>query len=558
MAGAMLLWSAAVRTESGPSGQDVCAFRMVTVLCVLAAVATAAGLLYRRFMPRRHGLDLVVAGWWLYVTVRYWFFPSFPARNDYHEYTVLFLAYCALRLILPVCGKAFRNIWMAGLLALGAFQLFIGFRQFFGWAASHHSLYAVTGTFFNPGPYAILLAVVLAMALGVYGQGGKRTQAACLALWAAGLPMLAATWSRAAGVAVAFPAMVWAWRQGHRKAVAWALALLLCIGVAAYFLKQGSADGRVLMALVSLRAWGAEWWAGHGIGSFAHAYGEAQAAYFAAHSGSPFVEVAGSPGYAFNALSGVAVEQGLVGVMFALAATLWSLSALWRRGDAAAYGWMALLTASLFSYPFELWPFRLTGVAFVAMAATREEAEPVRRAGWASWLALPMCVLMAWASVPLSRHAARRVEAYADYVRLRGIQDTAFTDDFRRSYALLDDRADFLFTYGTALRELGRYNDSNAVLRQGTRVSGDPMFHVVMGNNYHDLGVTEKAEEAYRKASALLPSRMYPLYRLMKLYEATGQKGKAERTARRIAAFHAKVDSPAVRQMRREARELIP
>ena len=155
-------------------------------------------------------------------------------------------------------------------------------------------------------------------------------------------------------------------------------------------------------------------------------------------------------------------------------------------------------------------------------------------------------------------HAARRVEAYADYVRLRGIQDTAFTDDFRRSYALLDDRADFLFTYGTALRELGRYNDSNAVLRQGTRVSGDPMFHVVMGNNYHDLGVTEKAEETYRKASALLPSRMYPLYRLMKLYEATGQKRKAERTARRIAAFRAKVDSPAVRQMRREARELIP
>ena len=44
-----------------------------------------------------------------------------------------------------------------------------------------------------------------------------------------------------------------------------------------------------------------------------------------------------------------------------------------------------------------------------------------------------------------------------------------------------------------------------------------------------------------------MPGRMYPLYRLMKLYEAEGQMRKAEEMARQIIAFRPKVDSPAVR-----------
>ena len=142
------------------------------------------------------------------------------------------------------------------------------------------------------------------------------------------------------------------------------------------------------------------------------------------------------------------------------------------------------------------------------------------------------------------------MEAYGEYRALSGIQDAAFVDDFRKNYDRLKDRPEYLFTYGKALRELERYNDSNAALRQGTRVSCDPMFHVMMGNNYLDLGAPREAETAYRKAFSLLPNRVYPLYRLMKLYEATGKNEKARDMARRITAFRAKVDSPAVRKMK--------
>ena len=157
----------------------------------------------------------------------------------------------------------------------------------------------------------------------------------------------------------------------------------------------------------------------------------------------------------------------------------------------------------------------------------------------------------------IGQQVARVAEAYAGYSRLRGIQDAAFVDDFREMHGDLSAYPDFLFTFGSALRETGRYNESNAVLREGTEVSCDPMFYTVMGNNYRDLGAAEEAEEAYRKAAGMVPGRLYPLYRLMKLYEAEGRQKETHEMARRIADARPKVESPATRQMKNEAKALI-
>lgn len=115
----------------------------------------------------------------------------------------------------------------------------------------------------------------------------------------------------------------------------------------------------------------------------------------------------------------------------------------------------------------------------------------------------------------------------------------------------------FFFTFGKALQAVGRHNDSNAVLHQGTMVSCDPMFHVLIGNNYRALGAPAEAEKAYTKAFDMLPDRLYPLYRLMGLYQSVGRTDKARQTARRIVALKPKVDSPAVREMKAEAWQLI-
>ena len=548
------------RTEAMPSVSDVWGYRAVAALAVLALTAVCLG----QRLPRLHWADGVALFWWVCVSLNYVFVSPYPAAEVYGKAMALGVAYVALRLVIPFCGRAFTRLWWVGLCAAGGYELWTGFMQLAGREASRHHLFDVTGTFFNPGPYAIFVAVVLAVSVAWWyrhgeafaGRGRWSRMGACsvAAVAVFCFPVRVARWSRAAWVAVAVAAACLLWKA-HRRMVLWGMGVAVCAGVAAYFLKQGSADGRLLMTMVAGRAWAGEWLCGHGLGGYAQAYGAAQEAFFAARPGSPLSVVAGSPEYAFNGVLGVGVEQGVLGVVPALVLGLWSLAVLCRRGEVSAYGWLVLLVSSLFSYPFALWPFLSLAVAWVALAVSLEAGTAEVR-WWKRTAVWPVVAAGGWCVWNLSDDTARRVEAYEEFRRVRGIQDVAFLEDYRKKYEDLKAYPDFLFTFGTALREAGRYNESNAMLRQGTRVSCDPVFYTLMGNNYRDLGAVAEAESAYRKAFGMLPGRMYPLYRLMKLYEAEGQMRKAEEMARQIIAFRPKVDSPAVREMKNEAKKL--
>lgn len=548
------------RTEAMPSVSDVWGYRAVAALAVLALTAVCLG----RRLPRLHWADGVALFWWVCVSLNYVFVSPYPAAEVYGKAMALGVAYVALRLVIPFCGRAFTRLWWVGLCAAGGYELWTGFMQLAGREASRHHLFDVTGTFFNPGPYAIFVAVVLAVSVAWWYRHGEafagRGRWSRVGAWSVAavavfcFPVLVATWSRTAWVAVAVAAACLLWKA-HRRMVLWGMGVAVCAGVAVYFLKQGSADGRLLMTMVAGRAWAGEWLCGHGLGGYAQAYGAAQEAFFAARPGSPLSVVAGSPEYAFNGVLGVGVEQGVLGAVPALVLGLWSLAVLCRRGEVSAYGWLVLLVSSLFSYPFALWPFLSLAVAWVALAASLEAGTAEVR-WWKRTAVWPVVAVGGWCVWNLSADTARRVEAYEEFRRVRGVQDVAFLEDYRKKYEDLKAYPDFLFTFGTALREAGRYNESNAMLRQGTRVSCDPVFYTLMGNNYRDLGAVAEAESAYRKAFGMLPGRMYPLYRLMKLYEAEGQMRKAEEMARQIIAFRPKVDSPAVREMKNEAKKL--
>jgi len=548
------------RTEAMPSVSDVWGYRAVAALAVLALTAVCLG----QRLPRLHWADGVALFWWVCVSLNYVFVSPYPAAEAYGKAMALGVAYVALRLVIPFCGRAFTRLWWVGLCAAGGYELWTGFMQLAGREASRHHLFDVTGTFFNPGPYAIFVAVVLAVSVAWWYRHGEafagRGRWSRVGAWSVAavavfcFPVLVATWSRAAWVAVAVAAACLLWKA-HRRMVLWGMGVAACAGVAAYFLKQGSADGRLLMTMVAGRAWAGEWLCGHGLGGYAQAYGAAQEAFFAARPGSPLSVVAGSPEYAFNGVLGVGVEQGVLGAVPALVLGLWSLAVLCRRGEVSAYGWLVLLVSSLFSYPFALWPFLSLAVAWVALAVSLEAGTAEVR-WWKRTAVWPVVAVGGWYVWNLSDDTARRVEAYEEFRRVCGIQDVAFLEDYRKKYEDLKAYPDFLFTFGTALREAGRYNESNAMLRQGTRVSCDPVFYTLMGNNYRDLGAVAEAESAYRKAFGMLLGRMYPLYRLMKLYEAEGQMRKAEEMARQIIAFRPKVDSPAVREMKNEAKKL--
>ena len=83
------------------------------------------------------------------------------------------------------------------------------------------------------------------------------------------------------------------------------------------------------------------------------------------------------------------------------------------------------------------------------------------------------------------------------------------------------------------------------------------MFHILMGRNYEDMQEYGTADSLYSHAFYMVPNRVYPLYRRMKLYETMKDSTRMLDLAKRITYFKVKVESPATRDIKKEAEEMI-
>lgn len=540
---------------------------------VLAAAAGAGAVLAtaRRVVLRASWLDLAAGGWYLYVLTRAWVGdPSYPCAAQCLRATQLAALYAALRLLLPAAGRKAGGIVAAGIVLFSLYEAFAGAGQL-GSGRSLHPLYPMTGTFANPGPYAVALAMGLAAACAAWRERQdfpgkvlhemeKSTAAFPPFLFFLLLP---ATWSRTALLAAGASLAVTFRRQWLRHAV-WLLPLSAVAAAGLLLLKAGSARGRLLMAHTSLQAWGESPLWGSGIGSFFHRYAEATARLSEAASASGFRH-AGVLDHGFCTLLRIGVEQGLAGVAFALALAGMTGTVLWRKSPPLFAALLVLLVSSLFSYPLELLPFQAVFAALAACAATagcplhgRKAAAGAVPSRWRAVCTALLPLVCAAAGAALTYAPIRdRARAGADFRLLAGLPGEAFLRETEELLPLLDDDPHYLFALGKALASAGRPNDSNAALRRGTRVSNDPMFYTLQGHNYLSLGALREAETAYRKAFHILPNRLYPLYQLMLLYETTGETGKMRRMAQCILRFKVKVPSPATKEMQQEARRRL-
>ena len=542
-------------------------------LVTLGGLATAGALFFKN-KSRWHWIDTLVMAWWSYVTFNYWFLSSYPAGTAYTQIVTTVLLYAAVRL-LNIAQKQQGKLFIMLTALAGGYEAVLGFLQLYGIEESRHAVYIVTGTFFNPGPYSAYLVTMLAICSAylyrrypIYHTPypirltdgkralGKGVYALCALAALTMLMVLPATWSRAAFVSYAVVLAVLC-HQRHRKIVWIGSAIALASGIVFYFLKQDSANGRILMWMASILAIKENWLTGAGIGGFAQAFAQGQASFFSKHPHSPFINVAGTPQYAFNEFLYIGTEQGLIGLLFFLGIIVASLYTLFRRKDELAYGWLALLVFALFSYPFALLPFRILGVWFVARAASsigfREKDKQKRFSMPHLFLGLPV-VATALGMLPT---LTRKVETTFAFKQTQSTHTGFFIEDYWKWQDILADNSQYLFTFAKTLNQLGRYNDSNAMLKQGTRVSCDPMFYVVMGNNYKKLNSPHEAEKAYLKAFHILPNRLYPLYQLMILYNECERKEDACAMARKIIKFTPKVSSQATEDMKKQAREIL-
>lgn len=518
--------------------------------------------------------------------------PELPAAETIGQWVwfgkvVLFSTGCiAITCLLQIWGRtSWKQIFSFphfsayvswSLILFGGVEAIWGLRQLYGFSASGHFRYALTGSFFNPGPYAGYLAMVLPLCLHHFVRfrdwkwlitSLKIERAAAGVVGVLILCVLPATMSRSAWVAALIgcgwvmymhrDSRKWKllWRRYKKRYVSWGIGIFLVLivgGAGAFFLKPDSALGRLFLWKITCQAianhpWGCD-------KGFAFAYGEAQEAYFAKGDYAEWEEqVAGSPEYAFNEYLELTLTQGpaicimLIVITFAC---LWAGTQFRRYGVCGAI--VTLLVFSFSSYPMHLPAFIVAYVCLLLACGIGDIiAKPV---------ILSACLII-WTG-GFHNKWQREKDACRDWVNARILYHagayTAANAAYDKLYPQLREKGTFLFEYGHSLHKAGFYNESNKYLDKALVYCADPMILNVIGKNYQALRCYNWAEELLLASVHRLPGRIYPYYLLAKLYAEPEflNREKFEEMKRIVLMKAPKIHSTAIEEMRREVEEI--
>lgn len=527
----------------------------LTMVMPALGVMGFAGLMLHKSKANVSATDILVALWALYYLFRAYIGTEYPCATEELKACSTILLYAMMRIVFH---KTRLTAWwlIIGIILCGCYESIYGIMQLTMGNSRHH-LFLLTGNFQNPGPYSAYLMIAAVVGLTVM-QKSKLIMIATLVI----LMVLPSTWSRAAFAGMAACAL-WIFNDKYWKYRYYVWTGLVLCAIVFYLIKQGSADGRALTWVASLTSWTHAPWLGVGIGGFRHACAEGIAETWNAHPGSQLFDSAGVTDYAYNTLLKILVEQGMVGAIICTTTTMTAMGHLYHRSKPLFAGMLSLLIFSMFSYPFELMPYRMIGIAIIAWSESGH-ADAVkdnlpRKIHFTigrSWATIYTSAFII-SSIYICHETKRRKKADEETILFSGMHNAAFIVDYNEALPDATDNPQFLFDYAMTLRDDERFQDSNAILRNGIQVSADPMFYVIIGNNYEDEGYYDLAEAAYQKAYHVMPNRLYPLYKLMLLYEDTGEADKCISIAKKIREKKPKVESPATIEMQNKADSII-
>lgn len=464
------------------------------------------------------------------------------------------------------------------LIVLGGIEAIWGLRQIYGFTVSNHSLYVLTGSFFNPGPYSGYLAMIFPICLHEWLDLKKITERtrleqskyyAALGVMLLILCVLPAGMSRSAWIAAAISGTwvyaihaSWCSRLRefggkYRKKVLLALIIgsigLVVAGYALFQLKEASANGRLFMWKISCKAIAEKPVTGYGSGSFAFAYGEAQERYFAKGDYSETEElVAGSPEFAFNEYLLLAVEYGipfLIVVLLVIAFCLWKGVTEKRTGVCG--GVISVLVFAFSSYPMQIPGFAMAFFFLLAACIVGRS----RIALLSFTLIIALFGTYYWKN--------DQYEACKDWTKCKMLYNIgayrSAKEEYEKLYPDLKNRGAFLFEYGHCLHKLKECDNSTILLKEAMAYSNDPMILNIIGKNYQEVRKYDKAEEYLIRSTHRLPGRIYPYYLLAKLYAEPDyrQPEKLRNAIEVVLTKEPKVQSTAVREMRKEMHEYL-
>ncbi len=559
LGGCMLLLSQFQVTDGLYGGIDISNYfalllgAMVAIVCLVKAPKA----LYRG--------DAMVFVLFVYLLIHASLTHAMQSREFY-----LSISYFGLYVVFRVI-RAMRlaNYVSFAVMFGGIYQSCLVLGQLLGYGISNHLRFVVTGSFFNPGPCGIFLAGVFVLAVAMMKKGYRkvgfnlmfvRYVTACVTFGVT-LVALVPTMSRAGwigalvGVMLLYRREIVAWGNTRRRwVIGGGIVGMIVVLTLFYLLKKDSANGRLFIWQNTVSAYWKTPLFGVGIDGFERAFAEAQHDYFekekVLEQDNRHVEMAGVVESAFNEPLALFLLLGAVGGVLTAMVLFFKLQRLTAYSCVA----VALLVASFFSYTFYI-----PSIAIVFLFAVAQL--PDRRVRGGRYVNVLMFGIMGIVVLFFDFREFGRREAYrkwknnAVYYTWEDYQSVV--EEYGKLYPVLKNDFKFLFEYGHSLHKVGRYEESNIMLKRGIRHSADPMFWNIAGNNYLALKQYDQGMTAYLRAYYTCPNRVYPLYLLTKLEAERGDTTMMNYYGRILLGKRPKVPSLAVDEMKFEIRKML-
>lgn len=552
----------------------------------------------------------------LYITLNRYFIQShYGFSIRYIELLGLSLFYVVLR---TISLKSYPWLLLA-IVASGIMQAVHGNLQLLGYYPSNHSGFKMTGSFFNPGPYAGFLVSVWAVALGMYLfkdsittqvqsqiKGKALLYNQCVKYAFEYIPLLGlisitivlpalqsrASWIAATvGCAVVMELKYRFLGNLSKKVTAKfqkTVVILLSVGILStglfslYHYKKASSDGRAFIWKITTEMIVDHPVFGAGFDRFKAHYMNYQANYFAKNGETSEVLVADNTYYAFNEWLQFVVENGFLGfvLLLLLCFVLFQTKVIPTYRVEAFIAIGGLLTIGVFacfSYPMQILPIKIVLVFLIAILSNgaantfqlkilAPSCSPRERGTIATIInSVPYkltIVLIACASIyqtfVYTKYLSQGFITWNNALNSHqnGDYKTAILD-FETAYSIFKKDGDFLMNYGKTLTMTGESKKSIVILEQAQQYQNNTIIVDALGDSYKATQQYNKAEASYKQAINMTPSKFYGLYLLAKLYDDSMQKEKAIALAQKILNKEVKISSTAIKEIQEEMNKIL-
>lgn len=549
-------------------------------------------------------IDIVLFVLVLYITLNRYFIQSYYGFSiRYIELLGLSFFYVVLR---SISLKNYPWILLSVVIS-GIIQTIYGNLQLFGYYASNHSGFKMTGSFFNPGPYAGFLASVWSVALGMYLFKDEITASIqvqkkrnflllneaiknifeyipLLGIISIAI-VLPALQSRASWIATIVSSAVLielkyhflknilkrAFASFQIKAVITISIIILSITLfSLYHYKKASSDGRVFIWKLTTYIITDNPVFGVGFDRFKSYYMNYQADYFAENGETLEALVADNVYYAFNEGLQFVSENGLIGLVLLLIL----IYTLFRAKINEEYytmffiGKTGLLTIGIFacfSYPMQILPIKLVLVFLLALLTNSVANEFQLNIGYSNrslWLyktaVLLVTFVTTYQTISYTNNLSQGFIAWniALISHQYGNYESAIID-YELAYPILKSDGDFLMNYGKTLSIAKEYSKAIEVLKQSKKYQNNTIITNSLGDSYVATKQFDKAEVTYKRAINMTPSKFYANYLLAKLYDLSGQEEKAVTMSYKILNKKIKIPSTAIKEIQIEMEKIL-